>query len=104
MPQHFHGLGLDGGACCRFGPKGWAPYPSCSTEVLERFRLFRPRSMRLPNPGPMAVWAATIALMLAIGSIPLFVGLAIVMPVLGHASWHLYRRAVVVDQGSRRAL
>jgi uncharacterized membrane protein len=35
-----------------------------------------------------------VAAALAIGSIPLFVGLAVVMPVLGHATWHLYRRVV----------
>ncbi|MDB5591055.1 MAG: hypothetical protein JWR86_1580, partial [Enterovirga sp.] len=32
--------------------------------------------------------------LLALGSIPVFVGLAVVMPILGHATWHLYRRAV----------
>jgi uncharacterized membrane protein len=42
----------------------------------------------------MAIWAAIIAALLMIGSAPLLVGLAIVMPVLGHASWHLYRRTV----------
>jgi uncharacterized membrane protein len=48
----------------------------------------------LANPVPMAIWAAIIAALLMIGSAPLLVGLAIVMPVLGHASWHLYRRTV----------
>jgi len=48
----------------------------------------------LANPVPMALWAAIIAVLLMIGSAPLLVGLAIVMPVLGHASWHLYRRTV----------
>ena len=42
----------------------------------------------------MAVWALTIAGLLLIGSIPAFVGLAVVLPVLGHATWHLYRRLV----------
>ena len=46
------------------------------------------------NPGPMAVWGLVVAAGLAIGSIPLFLGLIIVMPVLGHATWHLYRRVV----------
>jgi uncharacterized membrane protein len=46
------------------------------------------------NPGPMAVWALTIAVLLLLGSIPAFVGLAVVLPVLGHATWHLYRRLV----------
>ena len=47
------------------------------------------------NPVPMALWALTIAVALVLGSLPLFVGLAIVMPVLGHASWRFYRRVVV---------
>jgi uncharacterized membrane protein len=46
------------------------------------------------NPGSMAVWGLIVATGLAIGSIPLFLGLIIVMPVLGHATWHLYRRVV----------
>jgi uncharacterized membrane protein len=46
------------------------------------------------NPGPMAVWGLVVAAGLVIGSIPLFLGLIIVMPVLGHATWHLYRRVV----------
>lgn len=45
----------------------------------------------LRNPLPMAVWAATIVMMLALGFLTLFVGLAVVMPVLGHATWRLYR-------------
>jgi uncharacterized membrane protein len=49
----------------------------------------------LANPGPMALWAVIIAVLLMIGSVPLLVGLAVVMPILGHASWHLYRRTVV---------
>jgi uncharacterized membrane protein len=48
----------------------------------------------MANPRPMALWAFIIAALLIIGSAPLTVGLAIVMPVLGHASWHLYRRTV----------
>jgi uncharacterized membrane protein len=35
-----------------------------------------------------------VAAALVIGSIPLFAGLAIVVPVLGHATWHLYRKVV----------
>jgi uncharacterized membrane protein len=48
----------------------------------------------IANPVVMAVWGLVIALALAIGSLPFFIGLAIVMPVLGHASWHLYRKVV----------
>jgi uncharacterized membrane protein len=44
------------------------------------------------NPIPMAVWSLIVAGLLVIGSVPFFVGLAVVLPVLGHATWHLYRR------------
>ncbi|HEV2336504.1 MAG TPA: DUF2189 domain-containing protein [Stellaceae bacterium] len=46
------------------------------------------------NPGPMALWGFIVAAGLVIGSIPAFLGLIVVMPVLGHATWHLYRRVV----------
>lgn len=46
------------------------------------------------NPGTMALWGLIIAGSLVIGSIPFFLGLTIVLPVLGHATWHLYRRVV----------
>jgi uncharacterized membrane protein len=46
------------------------------------------------NPRPMAVWGMIIAGALVVGSIPLFLGLIIVMPILGHATWHLYREVV----------
>jgi len=48
----------------------------------------------LANPRPMAVWALIIVGGLVAGSLPALLGLAIVMPVLGHASWHLYRKTV----------
>lgn len=46
------------------------------------------------NPGPMALWGLIVAAGLVIGSIPFFLGLIIVMPILGHATWHLYRKVV----------
>ena len=46
------------------------------------------------NPVPMALWGLVVAAGLVVGSIPLFLGLIIVLPVLGHATWHLYRRVV----------
>ena len=55
----------------------------------------------LKNPIIMAVWGFIVAMALLIGSLPLFFGLAIVMPVLGHATWHLYRRAVAPDTAPR---
>ncbi len=49
------------------------------------------------NPVTMALWGFIVAALLVIGSIPFFLGLTVVMPVLGHATWHLYRRAVEPD-------
>lgn len=47
------------------------------------------------NPVPMLAWGLIVAVALLIGSLPFFVGLAVVVPILGHATWHLYRRVVV---------
>lgn len=52
----------------------------------------------LANPVTMALWGLIVAVLLAIGSIPLFFGLAVVLPVLGHATWHLYRKVVEPDK------
>jgi uncharacterized membrane protein len=46
------------------------------------------------NPGVMALWGIVVAFGLVLGSLPLFTGLVVVLPVLGHATWHLYRRVV----------
>jgi len=46
------------------------------------------------NQGPMAVWGLIVAGSLLMGSIPAFLGLIFVVPVLGHATWHLYRKVV----------
>lgn len=47
------------------------------------------------NPKLMILWGAMIGLALLAGFVSLFIGLMLVLPVLGHASWHLYRRVVV---------
>jgi uncharacterized membrane protein len=49
------------------------------------------------NPVAMAAWGLIVAVLLVIGSLPFFVGLAVVLPVLGHATWHLYRKVVEPD-------
>jgi uncharacterized membrane protein len=49
------------------------------------------------NPLTVAAWGAIVAGLLILGSLPLFIGLAVVMPVLGHATWRFYRRAVEPD-------
>ncbi len=46
------------------------------------------------NPVPMAVWGLIVAGGLVLGSLPALLGLIFVMPVLGHATWHLYRKVV----------
>jgi uncharacterized membrane protein len=46
------------------------------------------------NLVPMAVWALIITAGLVAGFATLFIGLAVIMPILGHATWHLYRRVV----------
>lgn len=53
-------------------------------------------SMRLVRKNPVTClsWGAFVAIALLLGSLPAFAGLIVVIPVLGHASWHLYRRAV----------
>lgn len=51
------------------------------------------------NPRVMAVWCLTIAALTAISILSGFVGLLVVLPVLGHATWHLYRRAVAQGPG-----
>ncbi|MBV9248758.1 MAG: hypothetical protein JO227_05865, partial [Acetobacteraceae bacterium] len=49
----------------------------------------------LANPIPMAMWGIVVAAGLVLGSIPFLLGLVVVLPVLGHATWHLYRKVVV---------
>ncbi len=46
------------------------------------------------NKAVMLAWAAIIAVSLSAAMLPMFLGLLVVLPVLGHATWHLYRRAV----------
>jgi len=47
------------------------------------------------SPLPMIGWAAVIVMLLIVSVIPYFLGLLVTLPVLGHATWHLYRRIVV---------
>jgi uncharacterized membrane protein len=53
------------------------------------------------NPATMAVWGLIVALALAAGMATFFLGLIVVMPVLGHATWHLYRKTVEPDRSPR---
>ncbi len=54
------------------------------------------------NPVTMPIWGLIVAVALAIGTLPFFLGLTVVMPVLGHATWHLYRKVVESDPSPRR--
>ena len=49
------------------------------------------------NPVPMAAWGLIVAVLLVAGSLPFFLGLAIVIPLLGHATWHLYRQVIAPE-------
>jgi uncharacterized membrane protein len=53
-------------------------------------------SMRVvaKNPIAAAEWGLIVAVLLTLGSIPFFLGLTVIMPLLGHATWHLYRKAI----------
>ncbi len=48
----------------------------------------------ITNPAPMIGWAAAVVVLLVVASLPAFLGLVVVLPVLGHTTWHLYRRLV----------
>ena len=58
------------------------------TAMLTSFALVR------ENPAVMLGWGALIAICLFLGMLPGFLGLFLVLPLFGHASWHLYRRAI----------
>lgn len=51
----------------------------------------------MTNPLQILFWGLIVAVLLVLGSIPIFAGLAVVVPILGHATWHLYRKVVEPD-------
>src|SRR5580692_612924 len=53
------------------------------------------------NPVTIAVWGLIVAALLVVGSLPFFLGLAVVIPLLGHATWHLYRKVIAPDPNPR---
>jgi uncharacterized membrane protein len=55
----------------------------------------------MANPLTTALWGLIVAALLMIGSLPLFLGLPVVLPVLGHATWHLYRKIIEADASPR---
>lgn len=58
----------------------------------------------IKNPLTMAVWGLIVAVLLVIGLLPFFLGLTVVLPVLGHSTWHLYRKVVEADASPRPQL
>lgn len=56
----------------------------------------------MTNPVEIAAWGLIVAVLLAVGSLPIFAGLAVVVPILGHATWHLYRRLVAAPPPEQR--
>ncbi|MFM2354789.1 MAG: hypothetical protein RLZZ528_525, partial [Pseudomonadota bacterium] len=58
------------------------------TAIITSFRVVT------ENPGVMLVWAGMIAVAMFAAMLPMFLGLLVVLPLFGHATWHLYRRAV----------
>lgn len=56
----------------------------------------------MQHPGPMLLWAWLIAVLTAIGLATMFVGLIVVFPLVGHASWHAYRSIVGGERSSAR--
>jgi uncharacterized membrane protein len=50
------------------------------------------------NPKPMMLWAALIAGFMAIGLAGLALGLVVVFPLIGHATWHAFRDIVILDE------
>jgi len=68
---------------------------SASTAARTSVRAF------LHNPLTMSLWGLFVAISLAIGMLPMFIGLALVLPILGHATWHLYRKVVSTERTYR---
>jgi uncharacterized membrane protein len=62
----------------------------CGVEIAVRTSLLAVRT----NRNLLIAWGLIVAAGLVLGSLPVLIGLAVVMPVLGHATWHLYRRLV----------
>ena len=68
---------------------------SCADFVTAMIVSFQTVLQNLPM---MLLWGATIVVVLALAMLPFFLGLLVALPVLGHASWHLYRVALSPDE------
>jgi uncharacterized membrane protein len=56
------------------------------------------------NPAAVALWGFLVAAALVAGSLPLFIGLSVVMPALGHSTWRFYRRTIERDPSVERPI
>lgn len=61
---------------------------SVATAVSTSIKAFR------TNPGTILTWGSVVVGSIILGAIPLLLGLVVIVPILGHATWHLYRRTV----------
>lgn len=52
----------------------------------------------LENRKPMLIWCAIIGVFFAVSILSVFVALIVALPILGHATWHLYRRAIAPEE------
>ena len=52
------------------------------------------------NPLPLLGWALVVIVVLVVSVLPTFLGLLVTLPVLGHATWHLYRRIVAPEDAT----
>ncbi|MCB1381005.1 MAG: DUF2189 domain-containing protein [Alphaproteobacteria bacterium] len=58
----------------------------------------------LANPKPMLLWCAIIGVLLGLSLVSMFVGLLVTLPILGHATWHLYKRTVMPGEDTTTAV
>ena len=70
---------------------------SATDAMLTSFRVIA------KSPLTLSVWGCIVAGLLLASTLPAFLGLAVVVPVLGHATWHLYRRAVATRASASTA-
>lgn len=64
-------------------------------EVSAKIAIKTSATAVIGNPVPMSLWGLIVGVVLVLGSLPFLTGLAIALPVLGHSTWHLYRKVVL---------
>jgi len=72
-----------------------SPTDTCSIGRFDPSAMVTSVRAVVMSPAPMIGWAAVVVVLLIVSSIPYFLGLIVTLPVLGHATWHLYRRIAV---------